>query len=295
MEEERSDSRIFDKKNSSEMSFCHHLSINHINMLQKQKDTPSIHEFILKNDKKMNKNLTDINNGKEWYTPCYDKNKNMEGPIMSLVGIMKNKHGIVAFGDEKSTDLVHGIPFKGEPENVKKVYRGGNFLFVTYGHNTVSVPQRIPLQKFIEEINPMQYDDWTEFFHVLWNELFQTGSLFHRQFNFIVGFPDTTIYKGERIGDYAIYDCIINRYQPNFLPNSFEDSICTAGEQRFLPKNLEIRGDWSLQEMELFGRKLVETSIFYSEMICKENSVIGGNAVVESFVDDTLSEKQKQY
>ena len=275
-------------KNSSGISFCNCLSTNHNDVPCNQGHTTSIHDLILENSKKIIKNSPDTINGKEWHTQCYAHKKNMEESKMSLVGIMKNKHGIVAFGDEKSTDLVHGIPFKGEPEKVKKVYRGGNFLFVTYGYNTVLFPQSRPLQKFIEDIEPLKYDDYQMFFQALWESLFKTGILFAQQFDFIVGFPDTTVFNGERIGDYAIYSCILNRYQPNFIPESFDDTICTAGEQNFLPRSLEIRGDWSLKEMEMYARKLVETSIFFSEMICKENSVIGGKAVIESFADSTL-------
>ena len=221
-------------------------------------------------------------------TVCYNEKKTKGDYSMSLVGIMKNKNGMVAFGDEKSSFMVGSIPYTAKPAKVQKVFQGKDFLFVAHGPNQIPGRPNLNLEDIIKEVGPENYSDYKEFFQRLWERISETNALHYVTYHFIVGYPDRYIFEGKRNGNYGISNCNFDKYQVNYTNSYYQDDVIIAGEERFEPQFIQVRQDWTLEEMKAYCEKLVESSIFFSTMTFKENSVIDGKPVIKTYVDPTL-------
>ena len=213
------------------------------------------------------------------YAPnsSYLKKASREGMShnMSFVGILKNKNGLVAFADRKSSYQIGNIFYPAG--YTTKAYKGHNFLFVTYGQNEVNTTGgiAIPLQKVIEKVNPDIFSDYRNFFENLHQELSRLNAFFHTaQYNFIVGYKHVFQYNDELFDGYALASCVITRNGLQYTASNH--SALYGGDLQFLPQVTDVLPDWSLEEMEDYAAHLVNDSIYYSSKLFGKNASIGG-------------------
>lgn len=209
---------------------------------------------------------------------CYDESKKEN--VMSLVGIMKNKNGIVAFGEEQSIYQVGGQNYpKGK---VKKVFSGGNFLFVSYGNNEVFLPNEIiPLEEVIQKMRPEKFDCYFTFFEKLHSYLRRKKALDTMEYHFILGTPYEFDYNSKHYQQYLLMDCLLNHTGVDYYSRTHEN-ILIAGCEEFLPRTVFVQEFWTLDKMEQYAKMLVEDSVKYAQLIYGENSPIGGKANITS-------------
>lgn len=131
---------------------------------------------------------------------CYPETKK-EDTKMSFVGIYVCDDGLVAFGDSKSSKQTSlGSFMSNGDNNVKKVFKGHDFLVVTYGLNEIlEAPYVIArLEKVIE---PMirQAHDYKDFLFMLHSHLQEVNE--SDKYTFIFGVKDK---KGYKVVRYAV-------------------------------------------------------------------------------------------
>lgn len=131
---------------------------------------------------------------------CYPEIKK-EDIKMSFVGVYVCDDGLVAFGDSKSSkQTLLGSFMSNEDNNVKKVFKGHDFLAVTYGLNEIlEAPHVIArLEKVIEPMIKQAYD-YKDFLFLLHNHLQEVNE--SDKYTFIFGVKDK---KGYQVVRYAV-------------------------------------------------------------------------------------------
>ena len=206
-------------------------------------------------------------------TICYTESKK-GGSAMSLVGIMQNQNGIVAFGERKSTVNINGNLY---PHGyTKKVFKGKDFVFVCSGFNEVQTfSGTIPLSDIIVGMHPNEFDGYEAFFQQLYDEiekLKNNNSSFKA--SFLIGSKKKFKYRGKEYSQNMITECIFDEY-PNYI-NYPGYSLRCLGFLDYMPGNIVVRENWSLDVLKNVAQNIVSSSIFFAEMILEDCSPIGG-------------------
>ena len=210
-------------------------------------------------------------------SPLYDtmKENTKEKKTMSYVGILRSDKGIVAFSDSRSTYTDHGRQTL-ESDNVKKVFVGKHFLFVTYGTNKVYHAQgkierlEVVLDKLLKDFSGSHCD----FFWELQKKLNLKSS--NIQYHFIVGFKDTD-------GNYGMEHCALSANGIQFSNLTYASGSITGGERGYGPMDLSFPPSMSIEKMKQLAKMTVTHAIEMGDL-CLSYNPVGGPIQIETLV-----------
>ena len=201
--------------------------------------------------------------------------KAREVTIVSYVGVLRSDEGIVGFSDSRCSYQNDGV-CQYIADDVKKVFKGENFVIATYGANVVYGEDQKPecLEKVLDRILAGFSGTHREFFQKLQIEMrAHFSSHLNDQFHFLIGFRD---YEGL----FGTEECRISRLGVEYSGPSYESGYRTGGYQYFGPKDLIIPSNLSMERM----RKLAEVIVDSTERmgnLCLDYNPVGGKVQIE--------------
>ena len=197
---------------------------------------------------------------------------------MSLILMMKNRNGLVAIADSKSTITNGQEEEKGR--NPQKLFKGNRYILGTYGVNHAFVDSVVRIEDTLRELvrsNP----DYCGLVLKEFQQLLRPDC--QEQYNFIVGyrldskyFPDNHSYL---IEGYSV--------TTNGIHETFSDRTLSScqyvGMIDLMPRNVSVNGNWTLEEMKWKAELLMNTAIQLGDEFLAYNPV-GGKLQVETIV-----------
>lgn len=198
-----------------------------------------------------------------------------EVTVVSYVGILRSDEGIMGFSDSRCSYQNDGV-CQYVADDVKKVFKGENFVIATYGANIVYGEDQKPerLEKVLDRVLSGFSGTHREFFQKLLIAMrAHFSSHLNDQFHFLIGFRD---YDGL----FGTEECRISRLGVEYSGPSYESGYRTGGYQYFGPKDLIIPSNLSVERM----RKLAEVIVDSTERmgnLCLDYNPVGGKVQIE--------------
>ncbi|MFR8928415.1 MAG: hypothetical protein ACLVHJ_02225 [Blautia sp.] len=194
---------------------------------------------------------------------------------MSYVGVLRSDKGIVGFSDSRCSYQNDGV-CQYIADDVKKVFKGKDFVIATYGANVVYGEDQKPerLEKVLDRILTGFSGTHRDFFEKLQGTMrAHFSSHLNDQFHFLIGFRD---YDGL----FGTEECRVSRLGVEYSGPSYESGYRTGGYQHFGPKDLIIPFNLSVERM----RKLAEVIVDSTERmgnLCLDYNPVGGKMQIE--------------
>lgn len=198
-----------------------------------------------------------------------------EVTVVSYVGVLRSDKGIVGFSDSRCSYQNDGV-CQYIADDVKKVFKGKDFVIVTYGANVVYGEDQKPerLEKVLDRILTGFSGTHRDFFEKLQVTMrAHFSSHLNDQFHFLIGFRD---YDGL----FGTEECRVSRLGVEYSGPSYESGYRTGGYQHFGPKDLIIPFNLSVERM----RKLAEVIVDSTERmgnLCLDYNPVGGKMQIE--------------
>ena len=207
----------------------------------------------------------------------------LEDRNMSLVGIMKTKFGVVAFGDSKSSYFYDETRRPSQRvTTVQKVFKKNNLLLVTWGDNEVRLKKGsiISLSELINAVLT-KLDNPTSFCECFQNKLLQLQADKEQYFNFYIAYKDPE-------GDYCITRQTISKYEIQRSLFTYQYGMYWAGHGGFAATGMPINNEWSISEAKTVATFFVESAIKLAEICEGETAPIGGPVQIETLPHSNL-------
>lgn len=211
-----------------------------------------------------------------YQSPIIERKKEKQG--MSLILMMKNRNGLVAIADSKSTIANGQEEEKGR--NPQKLFKGNRYIIGTYGVNHAFVDSVVRIEDTLRELvrsNP----DYCGLVLKEFQQLLRPDC--QVQYNFIVGyrldskyFPDNHSYLIEG------YSVTANGIQETFSDRTLS-SCQYVGMIDLMPRNVPVNGNWTLEEMKGKAELLMNTAIQLGDEFLTYNPV-GGKLQIETIM-----------
>lgn len=201
--------------------------------------------------------------------------KAREVTIVSYVGVLRSDEGIIGFSDSRCSYQNDGV-CQYIADDVKKVFKGKDFVIATYGANVVYGEDQKPerLEKVLDRILTGFSGTHRDFFEKLQVRMrAHFSSHLNDQFHFLIGFRD---YDGL----FGTEECRVSRLGVEYSGPSYESGYRTGGYQHFGPKDLIIPFNLSVERM----RKLAEVIVDSTERmgnLCLDYNPVGGKVQIE--------------
>lgn len=213
------------------------------------------------------------------YGTITSNNAKKEDNKMSIVGMIKTKGGIVAFGDSKSSMLYDDIrmPYTYMPIT-KKVFASSRLIIVTWGSNEYipDMSGNRPLEAAIDEIIQIS-ESPSDFAQKFKSFLFNKRADKNITYHFYIGWKDSE-------GDYCISEYAISSLRSDLIVLNYNDSFCWAGHDLFIASKIRCNPSWTLEQMCDVAKIFVESAIKLAEAAEGNVAPIGGPVQLETLV-----------